>query len=126
MAVGTLPITDVSKEIELPFIINGEINAFGGERIAAEAHTKTNRQDYHLTFNKMIEAGPMVGDDVNINLTVEAARPLPKPAEKPAETVPPARQDPRNRKIKVAVAEPPQKPVQPQNQDTPAKLPLPL
>jgi polyisoprenoid-binding protein YceI len=76
VAVGTLTIKDVSKEIELPFTINGKIKAFGSEHLGAEASTQINRQDYHLTFNKMIEAGPMVGDDVKISLTVEAARPL--------------------------------------------------
>ncbi|PYX93986.1 MAG: hypothetical protein DMG67_02710, partial [Acidobacteria bacterium] len=93
VAVGTLTIKDVSKEIELPFTINGKIKAFGGERMAAEASTQINRQDYHLTFNKMIEAGPMVGDDVKINLTVEAARPLAKPATAVAPTQKPQNQD---------------------------------
>jgi polyisoprenoid-binding protein YceI len=121
VAVGTLTIKDVSKEIELPFTINGKIKAFGGERMAAEAHTKINRQDYHLTFNKMVEAGPMVGDDVNINLNVEAARPLPKPAEKPAaQNTPPsskAQAQPAGwRRIKVHLKPPKQKPV-PQSVD---------
>ena len=80
VAVGTLTIKDVSKEIELPFTINGKIRTGPAERMAAEAHIKINRQEYHLSFNKMIEAGPMVGDDVNINLTVEATHPLAKPA----------------------------------------------
>ncbi|HLQ52284.1 MAG TPA: YceI family protein [Terriglobales bacterium] len=117
VAVGTLTIKDVSKEIELPFTINGKIKAFGGERMAAEASTQINRQDYHLTFNKMIEAGPMVGDDVKINLTVEAARPLPKPAEKPAaEMIAPTRNQPQQelrRQIKVVTKPPQQKPAPP-------------
>ncbi len=82
VAVGTLTIKDVSKEIELPFTINGKVRLGDSEHMGAEAQTKINRQDYHLTFNKMIEAGPMVGDDVNINLTVDAVRPLPKAAQK--------------------------------------------
>jgi polyisoprenoid-binding protein YceI len=122
VAVGTLTIKDVSREIELPFTINGKIKAFGGERMAAEAHTKINRQEYHLTFNKMIEAGPMVGDDVNITLSVEAARPLPKPAEKPsAQNTPPASKAEAQpaglrRHIKVKLVPPRKKPV-PQNTD---------
>jgi len=82
IAVGTLTIKDVSKEIELPFTINGKVRLGDSEHMGAEAQTRINRQDYHLTFNKMIEAGPMVGDDVNINLTVEAVRPLAKTAQK--------------------------------------------
>jgi polyisoprenoid-binding protein YceI len=123
IAVGTLTIKDVSKEIELPFTVNGKIKAFGGERMAAEAHTKINRQDYHLTFNKMIEAGPMVGDDVTITLNVEAARPLPKPAEKPAaQTTAPtskaeAQPTGRWRRIKVNLKPQKQNPV-PQNGDS--------
>jgi len=80
VAVGTLTIKDVSKEIELPFTINGKIRTGPSERMAAEAHTKINRQEYHLSFNKMIEAGPVVGDEVSLNLTVEATHPLAKPA----------------------------------------------
>ncbi|HTC92937.1 MAG TPA: YceI family protein [Terriglobales bacterium] len=82
VAVGTLTIKDVSKEIELPFTINGKVRLGDSEHLGADAQTKINRQDYHLTFNKMIEAGPMVGDDVNINLTVDAVRPLAKAAQK--------------------------------------------
>ncbi|HZR27180.1 MAG TPA: YceI family protein [Terriglobales bacterium] len=82
VAVGTLTIKDVSREIELPFTVNGKVRLGSSEHLGAEAQTKINRQDYHLTFNKMIEAGPMVGDDVNINLTVEAVRPLAKTAQK--------------------------------------------
>jgi polyisoprenoid-binding protein YceI len=122
VAVGTLTIKDVSKEIELPFTINGKIKAFGGERMAAEAHTKINRQEYHLSFNKMIEAGPMVGDDVTINLNVEAARPLPKPAGKPSaqNNPPPSKAEAQpaglRRHIKVNLKPPKQKPA-PQNTD---------
>jgi len=76
VAVGTLTIKDVSKEIELPFTINGKVRLGNSEHLGAEASIQINRQDYHLTFNKMIEAGPMVGDDVKINLIVEAERPL--------------------------------------------------
>ncbi len=76
VAVGTLTIKDVSKEIELPFTINGKVRLGNSEHLGAEASIQINRQDYHLTFNKMIEAGPMVGDDVKITLIVEAERPL--------------------------------------------------
>ncbi|HTD22007.1 MAG TPA: YceI family protein [Terriglobales bacterium] len=76
VAVGTLTIKDVSKEIELPFTINGKVRLGNSEHLGAEASIQINRQDYHLTFNKMIEAGPMVGDDVKITLIVEAVRPL--------------------------------------------------
>jgi len=76
VAVGTLTIKDVSKEIELPFTVNGKVRLGNSEHLGAEASIQINRQDYHLTFNKMIEAGPMVGDDVKITLTVEAVRPL--------------------------------------------------
>jgi polyisoprenoid-binding protein YceI len=76
VAVGTLTIKDVSKEIELPFTINGKVRLGNSEHLGAEAGIQINRQDYHLTFNKMIEAGPMVGDDVKINLIVDAMRPV--------------------------------------------------
>lgn len=110
VALGTLTIKDVSKEIELPFTINGKIRMGQSERMAAEAHIKINRQEYHLSFNRMIEAGPVVGDEVNINLTVEATHPLAKPAADSRIGV---------RPVKVVLTKPAQKQEPPQNQDIP-------
>lgn len=112
VALGTLTIKDVSKEIELPFTINGKIRMGPAERLGAEAHVRINRQEYHLSFNKAIEAGPMVGDDVNINLSVEATHPVAKPAAADSQR--------GSRPVKV-VLQKPKKQEPPQNQDIPVQ-----
>jgi len=74
VAVGTLVMHGVTKTIELPFTVNGKANdPWGNERIGAEARIKIRRQDYGIS------ADPgLIGDEVKIELLVEAARPLPK------------------------------------------------
>jgi polyisoprenoid-binding protein YceI len=43
----------------------------GSERVGVHATTKINRQEFGLTWNKAVEAGPVVGDDVNIEIAAE-------------------------------------------------------
>lgn len=74
VALGTLTIRGVSKEIELPFSINGPIqDPWGNQRVGAEAATKISRKEYGVNG-----APGAVGDEVKISLSVEAARPLAK------------------------------------------------
>jgi polyisoprenoid-binding protein YceI len=53
---------------------------FGNTKIAFQAKGKINRKDYGLTWSKMVEAGPVVGDEVMIELKVEAGKPTEKKA----------------------------------------------
>jgi polyisoprenoid-binding protein YceI len=49
----------------------------GGLRVGASATTKVNRLEYGLKYNNMIEAGPVVGDEVTITIDLELTRPSP-------------------------------------------------
>lgn len=71
---GDLTLHGVTKEITLDGkYLGGVKDPFGaGERLAFQASAKLNRKDYGLTWGKMVEAGPMVGDEVKITLKVEA------------------------------------------------------
>ena len=40
------------------------------------ATTKIKRLDYGLRYNSMVEAGPVVGDEVTITIDLEIARPV--------------------------------------------------
>ena len=73
IAHGSLTIHGVTKEIELPFVINGPIKDMGGkDRIGIEATTKINRKDYGLTWSKTLESGGVVvGDEVTIEIQAE-------------------------------------------------------
>jgi polyisoprenoid-binding protein YceI len=58
-------------------VLDGKItkaikDPWGNTRLAISGKTKINRQDYGLTFNKVAEFGPVVGDEVAINISTEA------------------------------------------------------
>lgn len=72
---GKLTIKDVTKEVVLDGKISKEIkDPWGNTRVAITGKTKINRQQFGLTFNKVAEFGPMVGDEVTINLSSEAIK----------------------------------------------------
>ena len=66
VAIGTLTIHGVSKQIELPFEIN-KASTPRGNAIGVTAATKLNRKDYGVNGG-----GSMVGDEIKIELSVEA------------------------------------------------------
>lgn len=74
--VGDLTIRGVTKEVVLNVEKGGEAkDPWGNERIAFSATGKINRKDFGLTWNKTLEAGGLlVGDDVAINIDVEAIK----------------------------------------------------
>ncbi|HEX7087363.1 MAG TPA: YceI family protein [Vicinamibacterales bacterium] len=77
--VGDLTIRGVTKEVALD--VEGPspvINAGRVFKVGASATTTINRQDFGLTWNRMLEAGGVtVGDEVKITLEIEANKPNP-------------------------------------------------
>ncbi len=79
VAIGTLTMKDVSKDIELPFEV-ATLKTAKGTRIGVTSSTKLNRQDYHINWNKTLDNGSLVvGNEVKIELSLEA-QPAPKAA----------------------------------------------
>jgi polyisoprenoid-binding protein YceI len=80
VAHGTLTIRGVSKDVDLPFKINGPIAVGGGNSLlGAEAALTINRQDYGVSWSQSMSAGELVvANDVRIDINVEAK--LVKPA----------------------------------------------
>ena len=76
VATGTFTLKGVSKKIELPFTFAGPItDPWGMQRVAAKASTKINRQDYGVKYNQSMKDGSaLVGNEVTLNLTVEATK----------------------------------------------------
>jgi polyisoprenoid-binding protein YceI len=76
VAVGTLTMHGVAKEIELPFVLNGPVvNPWGQTVIGIEIEYELDRQDYGLKWNKTMDNGGLVvGDDVKIEINLEAAK----------------------------------------------------
>jgi polyisoprenoid-binding protein YceI len=74
--VGDLTIRGTTREVALD--VEGPTPAVkdqSGMRVGASATTKVKRFDYGLKYNELIEAGPIVADEVTITIDVEAIRP---------------------------------------------------
>jgi polyisoprenoid-binding protein YceI len=46
----------------------------GSMKVGASAETKINRRDFNLLYSKMVEAAPVVSDEVHIQIDIEANR----------------------------------------------------
>jgi polyisoprenoid-binding protein YceI len=70
---GNLTLRGVTRPITLDVTgPTGEIkDPWGNTRRGLSATAKLNRKDFGLAWSKMIEAGPVVGDEVAIDLEVE-------------------------------------------------------
>jgi polyisoprenoid-binding protein YceI len=71
---GHLTIRDTKKEITIPVTyLGGAKDPWGKERVGFEAELTINRKDFGLNWNAALETGGfLVGDDVKINLSVQA------------------------------------------------------
>ena len=71
-----------------PVVLDVEVPAttvkdpMGNTRLGFSATTKVNRLEYGLAWNKMIEAGPVVGDEVKIEIEGELVQQPPKTSSK--------------------------------------------
>jgi polyisoprenoid-binding protein YceI len=74
--IGDLTIHGVTKEVTLdaegPSPILKTPN--GQQRVGASATTAINRRDFGLQYSRMVEAVPIVGDEIQIQIDVEATR----------------------------------------------------
>lgn len=70
--VGNLTIKDVTKEVTLKGKYTGTVkDPYGNTRSAMKMSGKINRKDFNVMFSKVTEAGPVVGDEVTINIVTE-------------------------------------------------------
>ena len=79
--IGDLTIRGTTKEVALN--VDGPtppVKGMGGVRVGATATTKINRLEYGLKWNSMVEAGPVVSDEVTITIDLEVTRPAPPTA----------------------------------------------
>jgi len=77
VAKGDLTLLGITKEIVLTGTFNGVMpKDFGGNaRAGFTAHGKINRKDFGMVWNKALDNGSLVvGDEVDINLEIEAIR----------------------------------------------------
>ncbi|ACG75098.1 YceI family protein [Anaeromyxobacter sp. K] len=81
---GDLTMKGVTKPVVLEVL--GPTSAIkdpmGGQRRGLVATTMVNRRDYGLNWSKTVEAGPVVGDEVKIEIEGELVKAGPKQAGK--------------------------------------------
>jgi polyisoprenoid-binding protein YceI len=80
---GDLTLHGVTKPVTLAATTSAEVKGmFGETRRGFAATTKISRKDFGLTWNKLVEAGPAVGDEVTVTLDLEVVKDQPKSASK--------------------------------------------
>ena len=73
--IGDLTMHGVTKEVALD--VEGPsppLKQGSNLRVGASATTKVNRRDFGLQYNRMIEAAPVVGDEITITIDLEATK----------------------------------------------------
>lgn len=76
---GDLTIKDKKRRVTFDGKFLGTVkDGYGNLKAAFVLTTTINRKDYGLTWGSVVEAGPVVGDDVKITLKIQAARPIVK------------------------------------------------
>jgi polyisoprenoid-binding protein YceI len=72
---GNLTIRGVTRPVVLEGQFTGLMKSAQGDRVGFEASTTVNRLDYGVKWNRAAEGGGvMLGDEVKIDITVEAVR----------------------------------------------------
>ena len=77
---GNLTMHGVTKPVTLAVNFLGAGPALGGQRAGFEATTKIDRKEFGIIWNKTLDSGTLLGDDVDITIGIEAY--TPPPAEK--------------------------------------------
>jgi polyisoprenoid-binding protein YceI len=76
---GDLTIHGVTKSVTFDAKYLGAVDdGMGHEKAAFTAKTKINRKDFGLKWGGVVEAGPVVGDEVTLDLRIEAGHPSAK------------------------------------------------
>jgi polyisoprenoid-binding protein YceI len=70
---GDLTIHGVTKRVTVPVEILGTVATPRGEKAGFETSFTVNRKDYGIVWNRVLDSGgAMLGDDVKINIAIEA------------------------------------------------------
>ena len=69
---GNLTMHGVTKPVTLNATFLGAGPAMGGQRAGFEATTKIDRKDFGIVWNKTLDTGTLLGDEVMIAINLEA------------------------------------------------------
>ena len=79
---GDLTIKGVTKPITIPVDVLGTAKTPNGEKAGFETSFTVNRKDYGINWNRVMDSGAVLGDDVKVTISIEANRQQEKPAAK--------------------------------------------
>ena len=72
---GDLTLHGVSKKVTIPVEVLGTLAGPRGEKAGFETSFTLNRKDYGVLWNRVLDAGgTILGDDVKVNISIEADR----------------------------------------------------
>ncbi len=71
---GDLTIRGVTHRITVPVDRLGTAKTSGSERVGFETRFTINRKDYGIVWDRVLDSGPILGDDVKVTINVEAVR----------------------------------------------------
>ena len=77
---GDLTLHGVTRTVTIPVDVLGTFKSPRGEKAGFEASFTLNRKDYGIAWNRVFDAGPVLGDEVKVNVSIEADRQEPTPA----------------------------------------------
>ncbi len=69
---GNLTMHGITRPVVLRGHLNGITGVPGKRRAGFEAETTINRKDFNMTWNRIVEGGSMVGDEVRIEIDIAA------------------------------------------------------
>jgi polyisoprenoid-binding protein YceI len=78
---GNLTMHGVTKQITIPVEVMGFVKTPRGEKGGFETSFKIDRKEYGITWNNVMDSGPVLGDEVKINISIEANRQQEAPAK---------------------------------------------
>jgi polyisoprenoid-binding protein YceI len=81
LVTGDLAMHGVTKSIQVPVHALGFARTGKTEKAGFEISMALNRKDYGITWNRAIDQGMLLGDDVEINIQVEANKKEPEAAK---------------------------------------------
>jgi len=71
---GDLTLRGVTRPVTFEVVHLGNVKAYEKERAAFEATAVINRHDFKISFNDVVESGPVVGDKVTLRIVAQGIR----------------------------------------------------
>jgi polyisoprenoid-binding protein YceI len=72
---GKLTIKGVTKDVTFDSKLSNEItDPWGKKRVAISGTAKINRKDFGISFGKVMDAGPIVGDEITLSIKAETIK----------------------------------------------------